>query len=104
MSDAKLTERGWTQEKVEPGNCVRQRWSREGSGVHAQITRDKDGHIEGVIKAVEDAAEAKRKGELVLRELQSLGEAATTLEGLLAVLEEEPPRVEPSGDLLASYA
>ena len=94
MDDAKLTERGWESQEIEPGNCVEEKWRLDGAGIEGVITKNKDGSVEGLIKAVEDAADAKRKGEMLLRELNSTEEAADTIEKLMEVLETHPPHKE----------
>ena len=94
MSDAKLADRGWIEEEVDPGNCVEERWRKGGVGLEATIAKRKDGGIEGVIRAIEDMADAKKKGELVLKEFEDLDEGAATIEQLMAAFALEPPHRE----------
>lgn len=77
----------WAQEDVESGNCVKERWSRKSSGLEAEVTRTKEG-IQGIIKAAEDMARAKKKGELILTEFGSIDGAKEVLDQLMKVITE----------------
>lgn len=85
MTDVKLAEMGWEEVEVEPGNCVQARWRKEIQGLKALITQTKDG-IEGVVQAAEQAAHAKKKGEFILKELESPEVAAEVINKLMDAL------------------
>lgn len=90
MTD-KLTKDGWIEQHVEPGNCITNRWKREDAGLEAEITVTQQGEVTGVIRAAEDLAEVKRKGELLLKELGTPDQAADIMNRLMGALAADAP-------------
>lgn len=65
-------------------------WTRASSGMEAVITQTRE-EVQGVVRAAEKTAHAKRKGGFVLRGLQTVEEAAEVVDKLITELSRAAP-------------
>lgn len=93
MEDVDLVKLGWSPIDVDPLNCVQKAWRKHGAyPLYAEIRLDKMGEIKGYIATQRE--ERRIQGALTVSDLDSLEEAVSVLERLLAAISIEAPTRE----------